>query len=259
MAIFNFFNRPHPTGYWYAGRDEARALMPGMRLKNARSGPPWRVIDRQLSSTIVTAKSWPGRLWRARVIKMGDMSGLVAEPGYWRASEIELLEELPVGMLFGSHGDEIVALLEQISRLTPVQAAQLQAGLPEDAHRIWLRAWANWNSRLPFSRPEDNDDDSLTLGWPGHHDKNLSPVGRGFMLMYDAIWQRARETEGASAFEQYTEAGEAEEKMTPKWSAAAHALAYRAMAVAECEHLSGEEYARLSESWSAVFAVKTGA
>ncbi|CAI9397811.1 hypothetical protein [Citrobacter sp. T1.2D-1] len=244
-------------GYWFTGADEHQNLIVGNKIKNAHRGPPWMVVDQTISSVIVTARHWPGRLWRVRVIRMGDMSGLVANPGYWRASKIELIEALSCGVLFGMAGEAIVTLLQDIKCIDTERAALLQTNLPADAQQLWQLAWKNWNRRLPSPRTEyDDENEELTLGWPGRDDKEVSPVGRGFMLVQELFRQHVRETQGSAAFIRVEEDGETEEYLTPLWSAAIRALLFRMMALAEREYLSPSEFAQLSQSWNAVFVGK---
>ena len=72
------------------------------------------------------------------------MSGLVAQPGYWRAAAIELLQPLPLGTLFGPHGEAVVDILARIPELTREQAQALGAHLPADGWDRYGRAWERW-------------------------------------------------------------------------------------------------------------------
>lgn len=120
-------------GYWFEHLNDDIALVrDGRQVRLARLQPPWLVVD-QTIATLIVSSGWPGRLWRARVTELGDMSGLVANPGYWRAAAMELLEELPLSVLFGAHGERVVALLEQIQALSRTQAECLAANLDPDA------------------------------------------------------------------------------------------------------------------------------
>ena len=120
---------PSRDGYWFEHLNDDIALVrDGRQVRLARLQPPWLVVD-QTIATLIVSSGWPGRLWRARVTELGDMSGLVANPGYWRAAAMELLEELPLSVLFGAHGERVVALLEQIQALSRTQAECLAANL----------------------------------------------------------------------------------------------------------------------------------
>lgn len=63
------------------------------------------------------------------------MSGLVANPGYWRASKIELIEALSCGALFGVAGEVIVLLLQDIKHIDTERSALLQTSLPAVRHK----------------------------------------------------------------------------------------------------------------------------
>lgn len=235
-------------GYWYAGKDELRVQAPGHIVANAVDGPPWLVIDRSILSVIVTGSKWPGRLWRARVVLMGDMSELVAEPGYWRASKIELIEELPLAALFGPNGARIFPLFSQIMALSAVQAERLQAAQAGDAKAAWKR----WSQGLRFPRTHHYGcDEGMTLASPGNRDREMSPANYAFSLIYDLIRQRAAEVEGRQAFIDVVENGETETILSQKWHGACEAYLQAAMAFSMSSLLSADEYAALLRAWTA--------
>ncbi|MCH3859639.1 hypothetical protein LZC01_09790, partial [Campylobacter jejuni] len=111
----------------------------------ARAEPPWIVVDQSIAS-LTLGRQWPGQLWRVRVTQLGDMSGLVAQPGYWRAAAIELLQPLPLALLFGPHGEGVLDVLARIPDLSREQARALGEHLPDDGWDRYGRAWARWSS-----------------------------------------------------------------------------------------------------------------
>lgn len=182
------------------------------------------------------------------------MSGLIDNPGYWRASAIRLLEPLPLAMLFGDYGQDIVILLQQISAVTAEQTEQLQNNLSADADSAWTKAWVLWNSQLAFPRQHRYDDkDGMTLSAMGRDDDESSPVNGGFHLIAELLELQAKKQEGSDAVIQIIEDGETEEALTPKWRAARKAFLHAAMAFAMREQLSNDEYAALTAAWSSVF------
>jgi len=226
----------------------------GQRIKSAENGPPWIIVDENIQSVIVTAASWPCSLWSARVIKLGDMSGLIANPGYWRANEIELIEELPAGTLFGEQGDKIASLLDQVKTLTLSEVDELNANMAENdkAKEVWKRAWNCWNENQKYPRSHTYDD-GMTLASPGNRDKEMSPANHGFLLMHDLFFQRARELEGHDAFIEVIEYGETEIELKQNWKAACEAFLQKAMGLSMAQHLSAVECATLSRVWSTVY------
>ena len=217
------------------------------------------IVDKQIESLIVTASQWPGSLWRARIVKQGDMSGLIANPSYWRACEIEIIEELPIGMLFGPYGEGIPPLLSQITTLTLSEVDKLHVNMAEnsDAEAAWVRAWNFWNENLEYPRQHKYDcDEGMTLASPGNHDHEMSPVNRGFSLISDLIWQRARKVEGQNAFIEFIEFGEVELKLSPRWNAACKAFLQAAMALGMSQYFSNMETIALTRAWSSVFQPK---
>ena len=252
-------NTEQRIGYWFANQSKTVApeigqfLTAGLRIKNAKNGPLWMVVNQEILSIIVTSNSWPGSLWQARVTKLGDMSGLVANPGYWRAREIELIEELPVGMLFGAYGDKIVLLLNQIITLTSSEVDGLYVNRAKDpcAKAAYVHAWNCWNEKLKHPRSLTCDD-GMTLASPGNHDKEESPINHGFCLIDSLIWQKAREVDGQEAFVEFIEYGETEIELNQRWDAACAAFLYKAMELAMSQYLSETERTALTHSWSSV-------
>ncbi|MCL1791664.1 MAG: hypothetical protein FWG40_10040 [Peptococcaceae bacterium] len=254
------YNEREHIGYWFAGQSAIAALetghspASGLRIKNADEGPPWMVVNKEIQTVIVASGEWPGSLWLARVIKLGDMSGLIANPRYWRASEIELLEEVPIGMLFGYQGERVVPLLNQIMTLTSSEVDELQANSMEnsDAEDAYAHAWSCWNENLMNPRSHIYDD-GMILASPGNHDKEMSPINYGFSLIHSLVWQRAREIEGEEAFIEYIEYGETEISLNQRWNSACAAFLYEAMALSMSQYLSADECSTLTKAWSAVF------
>lgn len=250
---------PH-IGYWFTKQSAisalktGRSLTAGLRIKNPNNKPPWMIVDKEIQSIIVTADSWPGSLWRARVIKLGDMSGLIANPGYWRATEIELIEELPAGTLFGDQGDRIISLLNQIMTLTSSEVDELYANRAENscAEAAYAHAWKYWNDNQKHPRSHAYGD-GMILASPHKCDKEMSPINHGFLLISALIWQKARELEGQEAFIEFIEYGETELELNPRWTAACTAFIHKAMGLSMSQYLSAAEIESLMQSWLSVF------
>lgn len=133
-------------GFWFDAADPSLALeRAGSHVRLARAEPPWIVVDQSIAS-LTLGRHWPGQLWRVRVTQLGDMSGLVAQPGYWRAAAIELLQPLPLALLFGPHGEGVLDVLARIPDLSREQARALGEHLPDDGWDRYGRAWARWSS-----------------------------------------------------------------------------------------------------------------
>ena len=220
---------PSRDGYWFEHLNDDIALVrDGRQVRLARLQPPWLVVD-QTIATLIVSSGWPGRLWRARVTELGDMSGLVANPGYWRAAAMELLEELPLSVLFGAHGERVVALLEQIQALSRTQAECLAANLDPDAGHAYGRAWLRWSEAQGQQRSTPADDWEGTLAAPGARGKDKSPIHSGFLLVHDQLRRRALALDGDQAIVIETdEDGETEEMLAPLWQDVSDALLYAA-------------------------------
>ncbi|WZB71932.1 hypothetical protein WJ968_09535 [Achromobacter xylosoxidans] len=190
----------------------------------------------------------------ARVTELGDMSGLVANPGYWRAAAMELLEELPLSVLFGAHGERVVALLEQIQALSRTQAECLAANLDPDAGHAYGRAWLRWSEAQGQQRSTPADDWEGTLAAPGARGKDKSPIHSGFLLVHDQLRRRALALDGDQAIVIETdEDGETEEMLAPLWQDVSDALLYAAMAQGAPQYVDAGDEAALMRAWRACY------
>lgn len=243
-------SQPLREGYWYDSLDPDTPLeRDGDRVRRDRAAPPWIVVDEQIASITIGSR-WPGRLWRVRVVELGDMSGLVANPGYWRAREIALLEPLPLATLFGPHGHAVMALLARVATLTLAQAEALDAARHPDAEAAYSRAWDRWINPEPATPPEDWSGTLARAGGPGHA---RSPVHWGFSLLHGLLWKRAEALSGAAAVTRIEEDGEVEEQLAPPWSGACSALLHAAMAQGAPEVVAAADVAVLMQAGTRVF------
>ncbi|EHK67612.1 hypothetical protein [Achromobacter arsenitoxydans] len=242
------------TGYWYDYPDPSSTLeRTGDRVALARAVPPWIVVDQSLDSIIIGSR-WPGQLWRVRVEELGDMSGLVAQPGYWRAASIELLEAMPLATLFGPHGDAVLEIVEQIGGLSRAQAQALAGGLPADAPAAYGRAWARWSRAGEEAVDAAEDEWRGTLAAARRGDKARSPIHGGFLLIHEQLRKRAEDVDGEDAFILVEEDGETEQLLAPLWQGACDAFLYAAMARAAPQCVEKDDAAPLTQAWSRVYA-----
>lgn len=241
-------------GYWFdSSHDDVELLRGDGQVRLARVQPPWLVVDQAIASLILGG-NWPGRLWRVRVTELGDMSGLVANPGYWRAVALDLLEELPLAILFGPHGDRILALLARIEALTRDEAQCLSARLDADASAAYGRAWARWSQARGQGRSAHAHDWQGVIAAPSGRADDKSPIQSGFLLIHDQLRRRALELDGEHAVEVIIdEEGDAEESLAPLWQDASDAFLYAAMALGAPELVSAEDRAALMRAWDACY------
>ena len=143
---------------------------------------------------------------------------------------MELLEELPLSVLFGAHGERVVALLEQIQALSRTQA--------ECRRRTWIRTPATPTAGPGCAGPRRKGSSGPrrrttggTLAAPGARGKDKSPIHSGFLLVHDQLRRRALALDGDQAIVIETdEDGETEEMLAPLWQDVSDALLYAAMA-----------------------------
>jgi len=250
------------TGYYWvtkqsttSARETGQPLTAGVRIKNADDRPPFMVVCEEIQTLIVLANEWPGSLWRVRVVTSGDMSGTIPNIWYRRASEIELIEKLPAGALFGFQGDKIVDLLNQIMTLTSSEVDALYANKANNscAEEAYTRAWKCWNKNLKYPRSHSYEG-GMTIASPDfRHDNEKSPTNHGFSLISDLIWRLAREIDGSKAFIEHLEYGETELELNPRWRAVSTAFLCKAMAISMSQHISATDVAALTQAWSSVF------
>ena len=245
---------PVREGYWYDASDPRTALVrDANHVRRAAAGPPWMVVDQHIAS-ITIGSSWPGRLWRVRVTELGDMSGLVAQPGYWRASGVEIIEALPLSTLFGPHGDAVLDVLARIDSLTAPQAEALSAARAAGAEAAYGRAWARWAD--PASAPAHDSDWAGTLAAHGRHGNEHSPVHAGFMLIHSQLWKRAQAIGGPDVILRIEDEddGEIEETLAAPWDGACSALLHAAMARGAPGLVSEADSTTLTRAFDTVFA-----
>ncbi|WP_254636715.1 hypothetical protein [Achromobacter sp. GbtcB20] len=241
-----------PVGYWFDLPDPAFKLIRSAdRVSLVKPVPPWIVVDQALDSIVIGSR-WPGRLWRVRVEKQDDMSDLVAQPGYWRASAIALLEELPLSALFGPNGEGVLEIVEQIGTLSRSQAQALADNLPEDAWRAYSRAWMRWSQQGGEPTSNGEDDWRGTLAAARRDDKARSPVHAGFLLIHDQLRKRAEQVDGGGAFILVEEDGETEQVLNPLWQAACDALLFAAMARGAPQYVTEADALTLTQAWTRV-------
>lgn len=255
-------------GFWFDAADPSLALeRAGNHVRLARAEPPWIVVDQSIAS-LTLGRHWPGRLWRVRVTQLGDMSGLVAQPGYWRAAAIELLQPLPLGTLFGPHGEAVVDILARIPELTREQAQALGAGLPDDGWDRYGRAWERWaaDEDGPVATPPDGANEASPQSeWHGvlsaarRRGGAHSPIHAGFMQVHGLLRRRAEAVDGAAAFiREEDEDGEIDEWLAAPWDQASDALLFAAMARGAPQYLSAADAEALSRPWRDVFGDTAG-
>lgn len=246
-------------GYWFDTPDDADALIrEGDHVRLPSAAPPWMVIDQSLSTLIIGSR-WPGRLWRVRVTTLGDMSGLVAQPGYWRAEAIDLLEALPLSTLFGPHGDAVLRILDFIPHLTRADAQTLAQHLDPSAPAAYGRAWLAWSQTGEPPSPATAQQWDGTLAASRKGDKDRSPIHSGFMVIHAQLRQRAQAVDGADAIVliEDEDDGETEEVLSLLWQQASDALLYAAMAQGAPQLVSEADAEALNRAWLAVQAERT--
>lgn len=239
-------------GFIYAAEGELlfEGAAPGSRVRQSVLVPPWTVVDHRLSSVLVTR--WPGRLLRVRIPEpQGEHeqatfaeanSNLVQPPSYTRAFEVEILENLPVALLFGQHGEAVIPVIEAAHALDEATAHALTAWQHPDADHAYSDAWGRWLTERDLHSQVPGD--SVLLFSPS--DVVGSPIGMGLSLIYSEVRQAALRTWGERALTP----GEGEEVLVSPWNGADAALLHAALALGAPEYVTDAK--PLLAAWRAV-------
>ncbi|HEX8829963.1 MAG TPA: hypothetical protein VF705_02300, partial [Longimicrobium sp.] len=202
---------------------------------------PWIVVAHTTAN--VLGARWPGRLWEVDILEAAADQPREGA-AYTRAVAVRIGGEVPVSVLFGPHGNDVLRVVEAASSLGTSEAMELARRWSPEAQAVYSRAWNTWLTRVePGSTHRGADHGSTLAVFAGG---TRSPIGIGFTLLYDVFWRRARELAGDEAFETDDEG---EVCFTEPWGKAADVLLHAAMAVGAPELLSSEDRAALIRAW----------
>lgn len=216
-------------------------------------GPPWLVVCHRPESVIA---SKPGTLWLVEVVdpvsqaeQRARRSELIPGANYTRAVAVRVIEQLSRAILYGVHGDKIVAIIDRARKITRQEAETLARTRHSEAPSANSNAWKRWleRERLP-SYAGVNYDGTLAAGQGGAE----SAVGRGFMAIHNALTDRALALEGNGVLADDPDDPEGAYLIEP-WVGAAAVLSDAAFAFGAPELLSEYERATLAHGWLSVF------
>ena len=216
-------------------------------------GPPWLVVCHRPEAVIA---SKPGTLWLVEIVdpvsraeQRNRRSELVPGANYTRAVAVRVIEQLSRAILYGVHGDRIVAIIDRAARITRQEAEALGHMRHSDAPGANSNAWKRWldRERLPVYGDMDYDG-TLAAGQGGAE----SAVGRGFMAIHGALTDRALALEGNGVLAEDPDDPEGAYLIEP-WAGAAAVLSDAAFAFGAPELLSENERATLAHGWLSVF------
>jgi hypothetical protein len=230
------------TGFVYVPHDESGAMKdarPGARL-GVGKGPPWIAVDLAPDGVIVTR--WPGKLWRVRVLSRADEQPM-PYARYVRADRVEVLEEVPAAVLFGTHGDAVITVLDAAAALTREQAEQLNGARLPGAHAAYLRSWNRWRAKLGQPTPIADHTQPLIESGKG------SPVGRGLSAVHDTVARRAQALDGDAAFRTEDE----DLYLVKPWNGASDALLHAGLVLGAPQFCIDGDDETLLRPWRSVF------
>jgi hypothetical protein len=236
------------SGFSYVPLSEdgpmARAV-PGAIVRTPGAGPPWIVVDHSIQSVVVAR--WPGRLWEAEVVETAPEQPREGA-GYTRALAVRIGRELPVAMLFGPHGEDVVRVIEAAASIEVAQAAELAARSSAPAREAFSRAWRGWLAKVAPDSIHLDSDHTSTLAV--HAAGTRSPIGAGFTVLDTVLMERAHTLVGDAAF-----IADDDGELFPAepWDGALQALLDAAMALGAPALASDADRAILIEAWEHCF------
>lgn len=217
------------------------AAAAGQRVDRPDDRPPWIVVDHHVHSVIVA--KWPGRLLKVRVLRSAAEQPLV-DAGYTRATAVDVLEALPLAVLFGSSGEAVVELLNAIPGLSVTVIAALGEQVDAQAAAVHNAAWDRWLARVDPGSPFIGEEHAGVLAMGAHASR--SPVGAAPSILHAVLRRHARDTAGEGAFIE----DEGEPVFNASWSRAAACLQHALIGVgAEESLLTAAERAVLVRAW----------
>lgn len=195
----------------------------GDRLIKPERKPPYIVVDHSLNTKIIT--KWPGKLYRVEVInphKERDINKELLEGAhYTRTFGVKILEEIPIGKMFGANGDEIKRIIDITRELNEEAVNQLSEYDVESNRTIVNKAWKNWIKENVESYQHLDDDFYSTLKVTSKDKAYSSPIGEGLSIISSQFSIRTRELVGDEGFH-IDKDGEI--YLLPKWDKACEAL-----------------------------------
>jgi len=206
----------------------------------ATSVPPWIVVDHDKGSIVFT--NWPGSLWLVEVVEPAPRWEQPTD-AYTRARAVRLIETASATELFGPNGNAVEALLSQAASLE-VAHVDMMPPTQIEAHETYSLAWNRWLASHGDNPQHELDHrNTLAVGLGGRD----SPVGPGFVLLFNVVDKRATRLEGDSAF---VVDDEGETNFITKWKTAFDSIKHATMARGAPDLLTDTERRLLLTHWN---------
>ena len=236
-------------GYIYvADSDEGilKNARGGQTIKNKKKGPPWMVVDHGFEN--MTIAKWPGSLWRAEVIDKAKNTGLSEYAKYTRANGVKIIERLPLSVLFGGFGAEVLKIIESTSGINLDLANKLASAFPDEALELYSKGWNIFGGTKSDQPPFYGRNHQNTIAMLG--DEGCSPINNAFTIIYSQVFDQANEITGGQAI---LSDDEDNLSLDGEWSKTCNSYLCVAMAIAYQEKYSSDEIALLSKAWETVY------
>ena len=224
---------------------------PGLTIRIPGRGPPWIVVDHNLSKVIVAR--WPGRLWVAQVFEAATEKDQAPSGGkprasakYTRAIAVRIGAELPVWNLFGAYGERVLPVIDVATALTREQASILATARAPEASQANNRTWRNWLTKHEASElhPRNNLDGTLAVSGV----EAGSPVNSALSVIHNEVFKRAKFIEGDAATQDDGE----DVWLVEPWSTASTVLIDAALALGAPDFVDYADAETLMIGWRAL-------
>lgn len=136
--MFGFRGLRKKAGFVYKSEDDLSEFLhagPGDVVSTPSKAPPYIVVDHDLERIIMAR--WPGRLWRVRVLKRVTTDFQLRNAT--RAWAVEILEQLPSHLPFGSHGAQVAKVIDAAGRVSIDDVSKLASERHEKAGEVLAR------------------------------------------------------------------------------------------------------------------------
>ena len=219
----------------------------GVSLRLPNRGPPWIVVDFDLTKTIVAR--WPGKLWRVRVIEAANASDQRhaggapnAQATYVRAICVHVMSAESPALLFGPRGADLLPIFDEAARLSRDTARNLASSRHADAAAAYDRVLRNWAQAANVAVTSDGLDGVLKMC-------GGSPVNGALAVLHHLAFERARLIDGSAALIQEGDSV----FLAEPWATAAQVIGDAALALGAPDLVSDSGRDALVSGWVSVF------
>jgi hypothetical protein len=153
-----------------------------------------------------------------------------------------VLEEVPVAMLFGPHGEKVCAIIDAAAALTLDQATRLAAARNPHAPLAQTRAWRKVLGKPSASEHDESMDGVLAAG------DSKPPIGQALLVIQGELGRRSEAVVGKEVWAADPDDDERVYLAEP-WATAGLALSDAAWAFGAPDHHAPHDRDALAQAW----------